>query len=87
MTLRVELTELGSECHHQPKEDPVDIAVRNEGSIVLLCPKNEDANDWLTEHLDPEVMTFAGAFCIEPRYLVDIVEGAIADGYKVGCTS
>lgn len=63
-----------------------DIVVRNEGSIVLLCPKTPTAESWLEEHLDPDALMYGPAYCVEPRYVAPIVEGAIEDGLKIGMT-
>lgn len=64
-----------------------DILVRNEGSIVLLEPKTPKADSWLEEHLDPDAMMFGPAYAVEPRYVAPIVDGAIADGLKVGAST
>lgn len=61
-----------------------DIVVQNEGTIVLLVPETEVADEWLDEHLDPDVVRWATGYVVEPRYVAPIIEGALEDGLKVG---
>ena len=64
-----------------------DFELQDEGSIVVLHPRNDAAGDWLYEHLDSsEIQWWGGGVVIEPRYLADILEGIKADGLDVkGC--
>jgi hypothetical protein len=61
----------------------VDISIENHGSLFLLQPLNENASDWLHEHVAEDAQWFVSALVVEPRYVADIVCGAIADGLKV----
>ena len=61
----------------------VDISVEEHGSIFLLRPLNDDASDWLHEHVAEDAQWFMGALAVEHRYIVDIVRGANADGLRV----
>ena len=58
----------------------VDIPVECHGSLFLLQPLNEHASDWLHEHVAEDAQRFVSALVVEPRYVVDILRGAIADG-------
>lgn len=57
-----------------------DFSYRNEGSLVLLRPRTELAEDWLDDHIDGEALYFANALVIEPRYFFDILSGLTEDG-------
>lgn len=42
---------------NDPREGltPVDFELRDEGSITIVCPRNDWAGDWLYEHVhDPQ---------------------------------
>lgn len=60
-----------------------DFTVENHGSIFLLTPETDAGRAWATEHLPEDAPRFGGAFAVEPRYIRDIVEGAMADGLRV----
>jgi hypothetical protein len=62
---------------------PPDIRVEDHGSIVLLRPLNETADQWLGENLDPNALTFGNAVAVEPRYVGPIVAGAREAGLEV----
>jgi len=61
-----------------------DLIVRNEGSIFLLTPVTEIGHDWIAEHIPEDATRWGPAIVVEHRYIRDIVEGATADGLKVG---
>lgn len=58
-----------------------DITVENHGSIFLVRPETEDSREWLHEHT--EGMWWSGALVVEPRYVGDLVDGLIDDGFTV----
>jgi hypothetical protein len=60
-----------------------DFEVQNEGSIYLLRPMSEGARIWCAEHLPEDAPRFGVAYAVEHRYIRDIVEGVMADGYNV----
>ncbi len=61
-----------------------DIQVVNTGSICMLRPCNEVGRTWLRDNLDPEAAWQAdGSVAVEPRYVFDIVDGALRDGLAV----
>ncbi len=60
----------------------MDIQIENTGSIVLIRPLTGTAMDWLQEKTDGQ--WFGNALACEPRYIDDIIEGLIDDGFEVG---
>ncbi len=62
-----------------------DIIVENHGSIVVLRGMTDAGYAWIEEHVSGEgYQPFGlGARLAEPRYVADIVAGAIADGLEV----
>lgn len=59
-----------------------DFQLIDEGTIVLLFPFTNRANEWLSENvLDP--LMFGNALAIEPRYANDIVNGLIDDDLTI----
>jgi hypothetical protein len=59
----------------------MDIEVQDEGTLVLLRPRNDEARAWLLGHTDGT--WFVGALVVEPRYVAPILNGAIADGFRL----
>jgi hypothetical protein len=60
-----------------------DFIVRNEGSIVLLTPITNVAKEWVEEHLPEDVQHWGTAIVVEPRYIMDILQGIHEDGLGV----
>jgi hypothetical protein len=60
-----------------------DLTVENHSSLVLLQPLTGRASDWLHEHVADDAQWFVSALVVEPRYVFDIVRGAISDGLRV----
>lgn len=60
-----------------------DFLIRNEGSICLLRAVTPGAETWVSEHLPEDAQTFGGQTVIEPRYLSDIIDGILNDGFTV----
>lgn len=69
----------------EPAARRIDLRVSNFGSITLLKPLTPAANEWIDEHVDhdPDQRWFGGALVVEPRYLRDLVAGALRDGLGV----
>jgi hypothetical protein len=61
---------------------PPDILVENHGSVVLLRPLTAPARQWIGENVDVR-QGLGDAIAVEPRYVANIVRGAIADGLRV----
>lgn len=60
-----------------------DFIVMNHGSIILLMPCTDHARGWCQEHLPEDAPMFGRSFAVEPRYIGDIVDGVLADGFTV----
>jgi hypothetical protein len=60
-----------------------DAEVRNEGTIFLVTPRTEAAEDWIEEHTPPDTTWFGPSLVVEHRYVEDLVEGMRADGLVV----
>lgn len=63
-----------------------DIRVANHGSILILNGITPAGEEWLSEHCSDEageVQTWGGGIVVEPRYVNDIINGAIAEGLEV----
>jgi hypothetical protein len=60
-----------------------DFAVHNEGSIFLLEPLSDDAQNWIEEHIPGDAQYFGNSVAIEHRYVIDVIDGIHADGYTI----
>jgi hypothetical protein len=58
----------------------MDFTVADHGSIVILTPLTEAAQDWVADHLPEDAMTWGGGIVIEPRYVALILAGIGEDG-------
>ena len=65
------------------KPKSFDISIEEHGSIFLLRPLNEQASDWLHEHVAEDAQWLRGALVVEHRYIMGIVRGAKGDGLRV----
>ncbi len=71
--------------------DTPDIVIENHGTLYLLWPQSEAGEQWLRGHTAKDAQWWGpgrggltrGALVVEPRYVADIVAGAIADGLEV----
>ncbi len=60
-----------------------DINVINHGSIMIFLPTSDAGREWVSEHIASDAMRWAGGVVVEPRYIDDIIIGAINDGLEV----
>ena len=61
-----------------------DLLLENHGSIFLLRPVTAVGQMWLQENvIGEETQIFGNAIVCEPRYVIDIVLGARAEGVVV----
>ena len=60
-----------------------DFEIIDHGSIVMLSPITNDAQDWCDEHLPEDAQWMGGACAIESRYVNDIISGIVDDGLTV----
>lgn len=61
----------------------IDIRAENHGSIVLLFGMSEEGQSWLDRHVNKDAFRMGKGIVAEPRYVNDIIEGAIRDGLMV----
>jgi hypothetical protein len=64
---------------------PLDLSTETgqHGSIVLVWPNTLEASIWLRETAPDDAQFFGAALAIEPRYLSNVAEAAISDGFTV----
>ena len=61
-----------------------DIAVHNEGSLILFQPLTEHGMKWLTDHTETESWQWLGdSLAVESRYALDLASFAMADGLEI----
>ena len=58
----------------------MDFEVTNHGSIVLIAPLTQDADNWLDENIGDDAMYMGSALAVEPRYAGNIIAGMLNDG-------
>lgn len=65
----------------------MDFYFANHGSVTLLTPLTDAAQEWVDENLPPleSWQMFGNAIAIEPRNARDILQGLQGDGLTVGC--
>ena len=68
----------------KPRMNTLDVAVDNQGSIVLLDLYSPAAKRWVTDHIAGEHMWFGGRLVVEPRYVMPLLHGMEGDGLVIG---
>lgn len=63
--------------------ETTDFSVENHSSIFLLTPNSEAATEWVDDNIDSEAMRWGNAVVVEHRYIRDIVDGLIEDGFTI----
>jgi hypothetical protein len=58
----------------------IDISVSNHGTLVGLSPETPEGTVWLEVNLPEGTQRKGTTYFCEPRYALDIVNGAKADG-------
>lgn len=58
-----------------------DVEVQDHGSIHVVMPLTDSAEEWLKEHTDG--MWYGSGLVVEPRYTVDLLLGMRDDGFNV----
>jgi hypothetical protein len=59
----------------------MDISIENHGSLTLFRPLTDEGREWLESNT--EGTWWGGALAVEPRYAVDLAEGAVEEGLGV----
>lgn len=60
--------------------EALDFTVSNHGTIHLLQPLSEAAEDWVEHHIPDDATRFDSAIVIEHRYIKPILHGLERDG-------
>jgi hypothetical protein len=60
-----------------------DFTVQHEGTIFLVIPNTPSAQEWIDEHIDDTAQYFGTAVVVEHRYIVDLIDGILAEGLSV----
>lgn len=60
-----------------------DFNFSDHGSVTLLIPVSRAAHDWVDVNLPIDSLHWAGGIVIEPRYVLDILNGIENDGLTV----
>jgi hypothetical protein len=60
-----------------------DFTVQDEGTIFLLIPNTDAAQEWIAEHIPDTAQCFGTAVVVEHRYIAEIVHGIQQSGLKV----
>lgn len=58
----------------------MDIGIFNAGSVIILTGTTEAGRNWLDDNLPADTMRWGQGWVVEPRYLHDIIIGAVDDG-------
>lgn len=61
----------------------MDFELQNHGSIWTLRPVTLAALEWCQEHLPNDAPMIGNTYCIEARYISDIVDGIVADDLMI----
>jgi len=61
----------------------MDVRFTDHGTIVLLEPLTEAAQEWVADNISPDAQTWAGSIVVEPRYVENIVLGMQDDGLAI----
>jgi hypothetical protein len=70
----------------QPAVAPIirpDVLVTDHGSIFLVQPLNDTAEDWLESNVQSEAQWFDGGVVVEHRYIRALIIGMSNDGLVV----
>ena len=60
-----------------------DFLFANHGSVTVLTPLTEAAQEWVDNNLPDDALTFGRGIVIEPRHAGPILEGVVEDGLTV----
>lgn len=60
-----------------------DFLFADHGSVTILTPLTEAAQEWADNNLPDDALTFGRGIVIEPRYAGPILEGIVEDGLTV----
>lgn len=61
----------------------MDFHTANHGTLVILIPLTDAAQDWCREHLPADCPRWGMGFAIEANYFWDIREGILESGLDI----
>lgn len=67
-----------------PTDTSRDFTVRNEGSIFLLTPHNDEVRAWIDDNVPSDAQWFGNALVVEHRYVAELVRGLQGAGFGGG---
>lgn len=74
----------GSAPFVKDQESQPDFRLAAHGSIAILFPLNDRAEDWIVDNVSPDRMGWGlKGIAIEARFVADIVRGIQESGYAV----
>ena len=60
-----------------------DIWILPQGTLTLVRPLTQRANEWISQHAQDDSQWFGPALVIEHHYLANLLPGMIQDGLQV----
>jgi hypothetical protein len=60
-----------------------DFEVSDHGTIFIFTPLTPAGREWVAEFLPEDAQRWAGGFCVEHRFIAEIISGAQRDGLSV----
>ena len=60
-----------------------DFHVTNHGSVFLIKPMNDAAQEHFDDHIGPDSQWFGGQLVVEHRYIIDLVAQLQDEGFEV----
>jgi hypothetical protein len=60
-----------------------DVSILDAGSILVVTPITEEAQQWCDEHLPDDAPMWGHGYAVERRYAGDILAGMVRDGLEV----
>lgn len=59
-----------------------DFIITNHGSLVAVFPSSAAGQEWADEYLS-SALRHVGAYVVEPRYILPILDGIESDGLTI----
>lgn len=63
--------------------EQTDFSVVDGGSVALIVPQTQNAQDWVGENISEDRVCFGDGFGVEPRYLGELLAGIEESGLSV----
>ncbi len=60
-----------------------DFTIQDEGTLFLLQPLNETAEEWVDVHIEADAQHWFSAVVVEHRYIRDIIHALQEEGFKL----